>query len=65
MAWRPCTTVLQGTDGPWVGNMASVLCGSPHIYVAAPGEQDWWVHRMLASMLSWAAEVAGMDSSAP
>lgn len=23
--------------------MASVLCGSPHIYVAAPGEQDWCV----------------------
>lgn len=36
-------SLLQGTDGPWVGNMASVLCGSPHIYVAAPGEQDWWV----------------------
>lgn len=35
--------LLQGTDGPWVGNMASVLCGSPHIYVAAPGEQDWCV----------------------
>lgn len=32
----------KGTDGPWVGNMASVLCGSPHVYVAAPGEQDWW-----------------------
>jgi hypothetical protein len=23
--------------------MASVLCGSPHIYVAEPGENDWWV----------------------
>ncbi|KAI3435670.1 hypothetical protein D9Q98_001728 [Chlorella vulgaris] len=32
----------KGTDGPWVGNMASVLCGSPHIYVAEPGENDWW-----------------------
>ena len=36
------TPPLQGTDGPWVGNMASVLCGSPHIYVAEPGESDWW-----------------------
>ena len=34
-------TPAQGTDGPWVGNLASVLCGSPHIYVAEPGEQDW------------------------
>lgn len=32
----------KGTDGPWVGNLASILCGSPHIYVAEPGEQDWW-----------------------
>ena len=34
---------VKGTDGPWVGNLASVLCGSPHVYVAAPGEQDWCV----------------------
>lgn len=33
----------KGTDGPWVGNLASVLCGSPHIYVAEPGENDWCV----------------------
>ena len=32
---------IKGTEGPWVGNLASVLCGSPHIYVAEPGEQDW------------------------
>ena len=32
---------VKGTDGPWVGNMASVLCGSPHIYLAEPGEHDW------------------------
>ena len=32
---------VKGTEGPWVGNLASVLCGSPHIYVAEPGEQDW------------------------
>ena len=32
---------VQGTDGPWVGNFASALCGSPNIYIAEPGEQDW------------------------
>jgi isoamylase len=41
---------IKGTDGPWVGNMASVLCGSPHIYVAQPAETDWW---------AWGASAGG------
>lgn len=33
---------IKGSDGPWAGNMAAVICGSPHIYVNEPGESDWW-----------------------
>ena len=33
---------IKGTDGPWVSNFASVLCGSPNIYLHDPGEHDWW-----------------------
>ena len=32
---------VKGTEGPWVGNMASALCGSPNIFIAEPGENDW------------------------
>lgn len=32
---------VKGTDGPWVGNFASIVCGSPHIYLQEPGENDW------------------------
>ncbi|KAK9824321.1 hypothetical protein WJX72_009436 [[Myrmecia] bisecta] len=34
---------VKGTEGPWVSNFASAICGSPHIYAAAEaGEEDWW-----------------------
>ena len=33
---------VKGTDGPWVGNFASALCGSPGVYLHEPGEEDWW-----------------------
>jgi isoamylase len=34
---------IKGTDGSWVGNFASTLCGSPQVYAAEqPGENDWW-----------------------
>ena len=32
---------VKGTDGPWASNFASVLCGSPHIYLHEPGAEDW------------------------
>lgn len=35
---------IKGSDGPWAGNFASVLCGSPNIYNNnTPVETDWWV----------------------
>jgi isoamylase len=33
---------IKGTDGPWVGNFAAVLCASPHIYLHDASEEDWW-----------------------
>jgi hypothetical protein len=33
---------LKGTEGPWAGNFASALCGSPNIYANThPAETDW------------------------
>lgn len=41
---------VKGTDGPWAGNFASALCGSPNIYASpTPGETDWCVR------LGWVA----------
>lgn len=35
---------IKGTDGPWAGDFASAICGSPNIYGnAQPHETDWWV----------------------
>lgn len=34
---------IKGTDGPWAGDFASALCGSPNIYAAKQAaETDWW-----------------------
>ena len=34
---------IKGTEGPWVGNFAAALCGSPDLYGKhEPGEDDWW-----------------------
>ncbi|KAF6257870.1 isoamylase [Scenedesmus sp. NREL 46B-D3] len=36
---------LKGTEGPWAGNFASALCGSPNIYANThPAETDWWAN---------------------
>eukprot|EP00879_Flechtneria_rotunda_P004985 GHRR01005261.1.p1 GENE.GHRR01005261.1~~GHRR01005261.1.p1 ORF type:complete len:888 (+),score=273.41 GHRR01005261.1:539-3202(+) len=36
---------LKGTEGPWAGNFASALCGSPNIYAnTQPAETDWWAN---------------------
>jgi hypothetical protein len=33
---------LKGTEGPWAGNFASALCGSPNLYANThPAETDW------------------------
>lgn len=33
---------LKGTEGPWAGNFASALCGSPNLYANHhPAETDW------------------------
>lgn len=37
---------MKGTDGPWAGNFASALCGSPGIY--AHTEAGGWLARLLA-----------------
>jgi pullulanase/glycogen debranching enzyme len=35
---------LKGTEGPWAGNFASALCGSPNLYANNhPAETDWCV----------------------
>lgn len=34
---------IKGTDGPWAGEFASALCGSPDVYGRhQPAEEDWW-----------------------
>lgn len=33
---------LQGTDGPWTGEFASVFCGSPNVYDDNEGEGSTW-----------------------
>lgn len=34
---------IKGTDGPWAGDFASAVCGSPNIYAQPiPHESDWW-----------------------
>ena len=33
---------IKGTDGPWAAAFASALCGSPNIFAADPGDDDWW-----------------------
>lgn len=34
---------IKGTDGPWAGDFAAALCGSPNIYSDnTPQESDWW-----------------------
>ena len=34
---------IKGTEGPWVGNFAAALCGSPDLYGKhEPGADDWW-----------------------
>ncbi|EFJ40420.1 1,4-alpha-glucan branching enzyme II, isoamylase, partial [Volvox carteri f. nagariensis] len=34
---------IKGTDGPWAGDFASAVCGSPNIYASSqPQESDWW-----------------------
>ncbi|GIL94491.1 hypothetical protein Vretimale_670, partial [Volvox reticuliferus] len=34
---------IKGTDGPWAGDFASAVCGSPNIYAnSQPPENDWW-----------------------
>ncbi|KAF8057146.1 ISA1 [Scenedesmus sp. PABB004] len=36
---------LKGTEGPWAGNFASALCGSPNLYANHhPAETDWWAN---------------------
>eukprot|EP00775_Hariotina_reticulata_P003086 gene3086-3365_t len=36
---------LKGTEGPWAGNFASALCGSPNLYANThPAETDWWAN---------------------
>lgn len=33
---------IKGTDGPWAGDFASAICGSPNIYANnTPHETDW------------------------
>ncbi|GAX79055.1 hypothetical protein CEUSTIGMA_g6495.t1 [Chlamydomonas eustigma] len=34
---------IKGTDGPWAGDFASAICGSPNLYAnSQPHETDWW-----------------------
>ena len=33
---------IKGTEGPWAPAFAAALCGSPSIYAAPAGEDDWW-----------------------
>jgi len=34
---------IKGTDGPWAGDFAAALCGSPNIYAKhEANEDDWW-----------------------
>ncbi|GIL64820.1 hypothetical protein Vafri_18680 [Volvox africanus] len=34
---------IKGTDGPWAGDFASAVCGSPNIYANTQAhESDWW-----------------------
>lgn len=36
---------IKGTDGPWAGNFAAALCGSPDIYANnTPPEDNWWAN---------------------
>ncbi|KAI8476733.1 MAG: isoamylase [Monoraphidium minutum] len=36
---------MKGTDGPWAGNFASALCGSPGLYASTTaGEDNWWAN---------------------
>ncbi|KAG2454971.1 hypothetical protein HYH02_000797 [Chlamydomonas schloesseri] len=36
---------IKGTDGPWAGDFASAICGSPNIYANnTPHETDWWAN---------------------
>lgn len=33
---------VKGADGPWAAAFASALCGSPNVYAAPAGDEDWW-----------------------
>lgn len=36
---------IKGTDGPWAGDFAAALCGSPNIYSNnTPHPSDWWAN---------------------
>ncbi|KIY96248.1 glycogen operon protein GlgX [Monoraphidium neglectum] len=35
---------MKGTEGPWAGNFANAICGSPTLYAHTNAGEDWWAN---------------------